>query len=408
VAPKTAVRQRSRRERLRNLAIVFKAQIRLKIVAELYIRAMSPKRFFEEVGGTSIERVAQHFAVLEEHGWLRRVGKDRASKRPGHSETLYRATDTPFFDAETWALLPYSLRLAYSWSCFTATAKELRAGIEGAFSEGRPSRDLTCTSLELDDLGWTRVIARLADDFEAIFEEQVDAKIRSARTGEDLIRAGILQTGFELPRTEDGLALCLADGSLEPAIPFPERMAPILADDLCLEILSQLNRTDMSVKQFHREFGSDASEGAVRHRFGRLNDLAWITVVDKVKKRAAYENIWRATRPAVSTNGPWANVPESLRETEVWDTFKRFSDLVKQAIVAGSFDIRDDRHLSWCIVNLDREGWEKVVGNMEALPAFTRGEEEQAKRRIAKGGKPLTMVVGLTAIEARVGQTESM
>jgi hypothetical protein len=157
------------------------------------------------------------------------------------------------------------------------------------------------------------------------------------------------------------------------------------------------------VKRFHREFGGDASEGAVRYRFDRLKDLAWIAVVDQVKKRAAYENIYRATRPAIITNGPWTDVPDALRKTETWKTFVHFSELVKEAIVAGTFDIRDDRHLSWSIVNLDREGWQKVVGGMEELAAFIHEEEERAKKRIAEGAKPLTMVVGLTAVESRVG-----
>ena len=72
----------------------------------------------------------------------------------------------------------------------------------------------------------------------------------------------------------------------------------------------------------------------------------------------------------IRANGPWANVPDALEKTETWETFMRFSQLVKEAIVAGTFDIRDDRHLSWSIVNLDAEGWQKVIAKMEALGTF--------------------------------------
>jgi hypothetical protein len=405
VVPKIAAKRRSQRDHLLHLAIVFKSELRLKIVAELYIRAMSPKGFFDELGGGSVERVAQHFEVLEEHGWLRRIGsKRRETKRRGPSENLYRATEIPFFDAETWASLPYSLRLAYSWSSFAAIARLLRHGIEGALFEGRPSRALTCTPLELDEIGWAQVIAKLDGDFESIFEEQEDARIRCSCSAESPIRAGFLQVGFESPRTEERLALCLADGSFEPPVPLTERMAPIFADDLSRQILSELNATDMSVKQFHRELApSDASEGAVRYRFDRLRELAWIAVVAQVRKRAAYENIYRATRPSVSADGTWTEVPEPLAKSETWETFMRLSDLVKEAIVAGTFDLRDDRHLSLSIVNLDREGWQKVVGNMEELATFMGEEEKRARKRIAAGARPLTMVVGLTAVESRIG-----
>jgi hypothetical protein len=405
VVPKIATKRRSQREHLLHLAIVFKFELRLKIVAELFIRAMSPTEFCAEFGGGSLERVAQHFAALEEHGWLRRVGyKRREMKGPGAPETLYRATEIPFFDSETWSSLPYSLRLAYSWSSFAAIARLLRQGIEGAFFEERPSRPLTCTPLEVDEIGWERIVAKLATDFESIFEEQEDAKIRCSCSGEELIRAGILQVAFESPRTEERLALCLAEGSFEPPVPLAERMAPIFADDLSLQILTKLNVTDMSVKQFHREVApGDMSEGAVRYRFDRLKELAWIAVVDQVRKRAAYENIYRATKPAIAPNGLWAEAPEALERTETWKAFLRLSDLVKEAIVAGTFDIRDDRHLSWSIANLDREGWLKVVNNMNGVAAFTAEEEERARKRIAAGAKPVTMVLGLTALESRIG-----
>lgn len=408
MVPKIATSIRSRREQLRRLAIVFRVEIRLKIVAELYIREMSPKEFYEEFGGGSVERVAQHFEALEKSGWLRRVGyKGRHTKRRGRSETLFRATEAAFFDAETWALLPYSVRLASSWNLFKATAWELREGIEGAFFEGRPSRDLTCTAHELDQLGWTRVIAELNARFESIFEEQDDAKIRVAHSGERLVRAGVLQIGFESSRSADWVALGLADSSIEPPIPFLERLAPIFADDLCMQILAELNKRDMSVKQFHREFAGDVSEWVVRHRFDRLKKLAWVAIVDKVKRRGAEEYIYRATKPAVVDNGPWADVPDALREAEAWTTLERLSGLVKEAIVSGAFDIRDDRHLSWSIVALDREGWEKVVAAMEALAAFIRDEEKRARKRIEAGAKPLTMVVGLSAVESPIGPVKA-
>jgi len=408
VVPKVKSRPRSTRERLRQLALVFKIAIRLKIVAELYIQAMSPKEFYEKFGGGSVERVSQHFEVLEKHGWLRRLGfKERDTGRPGRRESLFRATQVAFFDDETWAMLPYSLRLGYSWSLFKAIAGELREGIEGAVSTGRTGRDLACITLKLDRTGWTRVIGELGVNFELIFEENQDAKIRVASSDEELVRFGILQIGFESALNAGRLALGLADGRFEPPIPFPERLAPILADDLSLEILAALNECDMSVKRFHRELGGGVSEWAVRYRFGRLRELAWITVIDKVRRRGAYENIYRATKPAIIENGPWANVPKKLAETEAWAAFEHLSDLVKEAIVAGTFDLREDPHVCWLITNLDRQGRDNVVAGLNELEAFIREEEREAGERIEAGAEPLTMVVALGALESPIGDVKA-
>lgn len=394
---------RPRREQLRWLSLIFRLAIRLKIVAELYMRPMSPKEFYSEFGGGSLSRVAKQFAILEKHGALRRVGpRGRTAGRPGPSETLFRATEAPFLDAEMWALLPYSIRLISSWNLFKATAKELREGIEAAAFEGRQSRDLTCTPLELDGLGWARVIGALDSHFESVFAQQEDAKLRVMEGSGNLLRVGVLQIGFESPRGADLLALDLADGTFEPLIPFPERLAPVFADDLFLLIVQELNRRSLSVPQFHREFASDISEGAVRHRFNRARKLGLATIVERVPKRGAEEHLYRATKPAVDDGGAWADAPDALAETETWATFEKLSTLVKESIVAGTFDVRDDRHLSWSIVSLDQEGLTRVTAGIEALDGFIREEQERARKRIEAGAESLSMVVGLSVVESPI------
>jgi hypothetical protein len=398
----------SKRERLHHLALVFRVAIRLKIVVELYMRPMSPKDFYEKFGGGSVERVSQHFEVLEKHGWLRRLGyKERATGRPGRPETLYRATKAAFFDDETWAMLPYSLRLSCSWSILKIVASGVRDGIEAASSCDWPNRGLTCTAVALDSLGWTRVTAELGAHFESVFDEQEDAKIRVARSDEELARLGILQIGFESAQSDTQLVPGLADGPFEPPVAFPERLAPILADDLSMEILAVLNKRDMSVIQFHRERGGGATEWAVRYRFGRLKELAWITVVDEIKRRGAYEKIYRATRPAIVEDGPWAEGPEMLTETDSWAAFMLLSNLARKSIASGTFDVRLDRHVTWSLVNLDRQGRDTVVAGLNELEAFIREEEREAGKRIEAGAEPLTMVVALGALESPIGDVKA-
>lgn len=392
---------RPRREQLRRLSTVFSVEIRLQIVVELYQRPMSPTEFFEQFGGTSVERVSKHFEFLEARGWLRRLGpKPRSKPRPGPDETLYRATELAFFDAETWPLLPYSLRLAYSWNGQKLIASHVRGGIERALRNGRSGCELTCVQLVLDGLGWSRVMAQLRSGFEAIFEEQLDAKFRAASGNGQLAPFGLLQFGFESPCNGNTPAFGLVEAP-EPLVPFPERMAPVFADDLLMEVLNQLSKQEMGIKRFHREFASDVSEGAVRHRFKRLKELGWIAIVKRVKKRGTREHIYRATRPAVG-GGPWDSVPPEIAETPAWREFMRMWDLVKAAIVAGTFDLRVDRHASWSLVHLDEPGRRNVCVAMEERAAHILDEQRQAKTRIEAGSEPLSMVVALAALESPI------
>jgi hypothetical protein len=48
-----------------------------------------------------------------------------------------------------------------------------------------------------------------------------------------------------------------------------------------------------------------------------------------------------------------------------------------------------------------------VVADMEALEAFIREEEKQARQRIEAGEEPLTMVVGLGAFESPSGRVKA-
>jgi hypothetical protein len=50
-------------------------------------------------------------------------------------------------------------------------------------------------------------------------------------------------------------------------------------------------------------------------------------------------------------------------------------------------------------VHLDQEGWQKAIANLEGLAVFLNEEARHAERRIAAGAMPLTMIVGLMAVE---------
>lgn len=413
MAAKIAVGVRSRRTHLRRLSVVFAIEIRLKIVTELYMREMSPKQFHEEFGGGSLSRVTKNFERLEEHGWLRYIRSEGpGGKRRGGTEHFYRATELAFFDAETWALVPYSIRVASTWSIFKMIAPRLREAMEASSLEAQRNRNLTCTPLLLDQIGWERVIEAIDARFVSQFEEQEDARRRASRSGEELIREDVFLIGFESPAQVDGRTVpSLVESHKEPLIPFAERLSPVLADEVCLQIIAELNLRDMSVTQFHREFGGDASVGAIRRRFKRLEKNGWLKKVHEEtggKRRGATEHFYRATGPAIVDNCSWVDVPDSLKKTSSWKTFEHFSGKVIEAMKAGTFDARTDRYLTWSLLSLDQQGQEKVLVGIDALVAFIAGEQEHAKDRMAKSReKPMVMTVALSALEAPKGSTKA-
>jgi DNA-binding transcriptional ArsR family regulator len=403
VAAKLAIGVESRAH-LRRLSVVFAVELRLKIVAELYMREMSPKQFYEEFGGGSIPRVNQHFAKLAETGWLRRVWSEGpGGKRFGSVEHFYRSTELAFFDAPAWALVPYSMRVASSWNLFNRIALQLRQTLEALGPDAR-RRDLSYTQLSLDQVGWERVIEAVDTHFTCAFEEQKDARLRVSDPDEELFRADVLLIAFESPMKGRRAGPSLVESDREPLIPFPERLAPVLGDDLSLQIVSELNRREMSVTQFRREFGPIKNIGSLRRRFKRLQASGWLEKVKEEtggRRRGASERFYRATRPAIVDGDAWADLPDSLRETRSWKIFERLSEKIKEAMRAGSFDAREDRYVCWSFLTLDQQGWINVVAEIEALSVLLLEEQKHAEDRLSNSGEqPILVTVGMGAFDA--------
>jgi len=401
---------RERVEHLRRLAVVFSAPVRQRIVTELYQREMSPTQFQEEFGGGSVSRVAQHFERLRETGWLRQMWTEGpGGKRRGGIETIYRATELAICDRPTWAVLPHSIRVAFSWNTFKEIADQVRGALEGPAFQARPDRRLTGTQLLLDREGWTRVADAVAREFAAQYEEQEDARRRADRTGEELVRIGSLLLAFELP-IRDGFQFgpALVAGE-ELMVPFPVRVSKVFEDEVCMQIMDEANRGEVSIPSFYAKYGKrfDLSKNLIRRRFEKLLQYGWLKVVNYEtggRRRGATEKFYGATGPALydeDERGPWASVPDALGKTEDWKTFAQLSDWVKAAMVAGTVTRRDETCLAWSTLNLDQQGRESVVASQEKLHAFALREQEMAEVRLRKSGgdDAILTVVALGVLE---------
>jgi len=391
------------REHLRRLADVYAVELRLRIVTASYKRPMSPTVFFTRFGGGSVSRVNRNFERLEGTNWLRHVfDLGPGGARRGGTEGFYRATDLPYFDVGSWALVPHSMRIACSWSLFRQIAMRLRQSLDTAAEKPGLGRGLDCVELMLDRVGWDRVIAASNALFVAIFEEQEDSQTRVLRSGERLIPMDVLVTVFESARGKSLLTGPWVELGKEPLIPFLERLAPVFADDLCLQIVSELNRRPMSVTQFHREFGG-ASISGIRSRFKRLEREGWIKRIGSETgggRRGAIEYFHVATKPVMVDLGSRSNPSAVLLGMDDWGTFDRFCDRVVESMQSGVFDDRVDRFVTLSFLELDREGVANVTFELESFASLLSAEQERAATRAAESGEELFGVIaGLAAYE---------
>ncbi|HEY7455879.1 MAG TPA: hypothetical protein VH703_01280 [Solirubrobacterales bacterium] len=385
---------------------MFAVELRLKIVTELYMREMSAKGFYREFGGGSPTRVHQNFRTLARSDWLRLVHSEGpGGERRGGVEQFYRAIEPPIVDAESCALIPYSVRVASSVSLFKQIAPRLRGDIEASSENDRPRRDLSRTEYLLDEEGWERCVDAMNTLFIQLFEEQEDARRRAIHSGEELIRADVFLIAFQAlgGAMQAALADLLVQNRREPLAPFAERLAPIFKDDVCLDIVTALNRQELSVTQFHREIGG-ASKPALSRRFKGLQGGGWMAKGKQQsggRRRGAREQFYRPAIPSMNDYDPCADPPIQLSATEGWKAFESLCEEIREAMISGAFDARANRFLTWTLIRLDKQGWENVIAGIEALAEFLAGEQKRALRRMAKSGeKPIAMTVALAAFEA--------
>lgn len=402
MAARVFVKSEPFRERRRRLSVVFSVELRLKIVTELYMRAMGATRFFREFGGGSPSRVSKNFRRLADEGWLRYVGEAPAANGNG-TEKLYRATELAFFDTDTWAQLPYTMRVASSWNIVNQIVPRLREAIVN--SNPAEHLGLTREVLWLDGIGWERVTEALTERFVALYEHQQDAQLRATQAGEQLLRADVFLIGFEVPRVEVGLAgTGLPVIHREPLISFNERLGRVLADEACFRIVSELNHREMTVLRFHREFHQELDNISVRsvaRRFEMLEETKWLAVVGEVNRRGRTEPIYRATTPAFEDLSSRSERNARDDQAPQLENFGRLCGEARDSMRAGIFDARADRHVAWCLLNLDRRAFEQVLSELSALQKSLKAEQTRAAKRLSRSGEePIAMSVNLAAFQS--------
>jgi len=180
-------------------------------------------------------------------------------------------------------------------------------------------------------------------------------------------------------------------------------MAKVFADSLRVQILAELNTREMSPKQFFEEFGG-GSIPRVSRAFDVLVEYGWLVLVKTEtggKRRGAVEHFYRATGPAMFDETAWPEVPDAVKNIFTWRAFLTLAERVKEAVMAGTIDTREDRHFTWTAFRLDLQGWRNFITKVDALFHWLFEEQERANARMAESGEePIPTTVALAVFES--------
>src|SRR6476659_8673897 len=215
---------------------------RVRILAELSVRPMSPSRFASEVGG-ELTHIARCCRQLADWGYIE-VIEERAGRRRGAAiEHVYRGIHRAHFDTESWDAVPL---------------------------EGRN---------EVSHAAVSSYFARLS--------EAVEASERLAASPEGGIPTIVGLSAFRSPRSPVTMLQAsrfhqqaLDSNSEELGFAFGPAMAKALSNNWRCRILMELTLRPLSPSQFVEEIG-----GSMTHIARCFRELAELELVEVFQER---------------------------------------------------------------------------------------------------------------------------
>jgi DNA-binding transcriptional ArsR family regulator len=184
------------------------------------------------------------------------------------------------------------------------------------------------------------------------------------------------------------------------------RLAKALSHPLRAHVLAILNERVASPNQIANELQEPL--GNVSYHVKTLAEMGCIELVNTEPRRGAIEHFYRAVVRPFFSDRDWSRLPPSARQGISDATLQLIWEDTSEALDAGTFDRRTDRHLSRSRLVLDDEGWREVnellVETMNRVVAI---EEECANRRTGDGEAGIATKLVLMHFESSGSEEET-
>jgi hypothetical protein len=176
----------------------------------------------------------------------------------------------------------------------------------------------------------------------------------------------------------------------------------VLAHPARWHALDILNQRVASPSEIAREVGIEV--GLMAYHVRELQKKGFAELVHTVPRRGATEHYYKATRRALFSDAEWGRIPENVRTTIVGNQFEKTAGLVGDALQAGTFEARKNRHHSLCEPVVDEQGWNDTMAVLgEALERVMEIEAESAERRLGTDEPGIPTAVSIIGFEKAEG-----
>ncbi len=175
-----------------------------------------------------------------------------------------------------------------------------------------------------------------------------------------------------------------------------QRLFKALAHPLRFQALIILNERVASPNELAKELGEGLSQ--VSYHVKVLLESDCIELVKTEPRRGAVEHYYRATSRAFLSDDEWARLPSSIQPGLSASLLQTIVDDAVEALKAGTFDARDDHHLSWTPMIVDEEGWKDLAAALTGTMERCIEIQAESAGRLAEAGEE-----GISATAAMMG-----
>jgi hypothetical protein len=380
---------------------------RLRILAEVSIRPLSPSQFADEFGG-ELTQISRCFRQLAKWGYIEVVEERPGRRRGAAIEHVYRAIRRAHFDYAAWEDVPEGERSSASISVLDAYQDRIRAAIEQGTFDQELDRHLSWDAVVLDRVAWTELGGRLDIMLDSLAEHEISSNQRLSETGGEPIPTTVGLAAFRSPEPPSlllrgAVRRHLQAGDAETDSPFAisPKLAKALSNPWRSRIFAEVSVRPMSPSQFVEAVGGSMTH--VARCFRELAKWGFIEVIEERnggRRGGGVERIYRSTQRPHFDGPTWEAFPQVVR-CEISHFFlANYFGRIADAIKAGTFDADLDRHLSWKPIVVDRSAWTAISESLDDLLAWLPELETQSLERTDDWETLISTTVGLASFRS--------
>jgi DNA-binding transcriptional ArsR family regulator len=178
------------------------------------------------------------------------------------------------------------------------------------------------------------------------------------------------------------------------------RLMRALAHPVRVQIVAELSKPGrvISPSEFAEQFRHSLSNTS--YHFRALDKVGCIAIERERPVRGSTEHFYKASKKILFDSEEWGALPSIFKNGTAARALADYLNVARVAIEAGTFEARDDSHMSWATIRVDERGWCKVVEVMADALEKLLGVEAECAPRIAAGAEALDATFGLGAFES--------